>query len=141
MVITQARQQPTLPRTSNDGAARQQSCADLVKEFQLDDGCEGAAVVQPRITGRGKTVRIALLSDVHLEFGDRPLPAPDADAYDILVTAGDIGPVPLAIERLKSLSKPVVYVLGNHERYHRDCHEVVLEAKALAKDSQVYVLE
>ena len=83
--------------------------------------------------------RIHLLSDVHLETG--PYSIPEDLKYDILIAAGDIGPVEQAVDWLASLGKPVVYVLGNHEFWDRELDEVLPAAKARAKGTQVHVLE
>ena len=82
---------------------------------------------------------IHVLSDVHLETGPYELPA-DLQC-DIVVAAGDIGPVELAVPWLAALGKPVVYVLGNHERYGTTVEGAVHRAKELAKGTQVRVLE
>ncbi len=80
-----------------------------------------------------------VLSDLHLETGAYELP-PDLE-FDILIAAGDIGPVETAIPWLASCGKPVIYVLGNHERYHRDFLAAVAQARRLAKGTKVRVLE
>lgn len=83
--------------------------------------------------------RIHVLSDLHLDSGPYALPA-NLDV-DIVVAAGDIGPLKAAVDWLASLNKPVVYVLGNHERWGKDLDGAVQEAKALARGTQVRVLE
>lgn len=92
-----------------------------------------------RLVGKRPLPRIHLLSDIHLETGPYVIP-PELD-YDVLVAAGDIGPVEQAIEWLASLGKPVVYVLGNHEYWGREYSDVLAVAKAAAAGSQVHVLE
>ncbi len=63
-------------------------------------------------------MKIHLMSDVHLEF-DPSFTPPYVDA-DITVLAGDIGYGIEGIEWAKKrFSRPVVYVLGNHEYYPR----------------------
>lgn len=83
--------------------------------------------------------RIHVLSDLHLESGPYMLP-PDLEC-DIVVAAGDIGPVEISVPWLASLGKPVVYVFGNHEHYNTDFLEALDTAKRLAKGTQVHVLE
>lgn len=83
--------------------------------------------------------RIHVLSDVHLETG--PYELDPALEFDVLVAAGDIGPVDVAVPWLVSLGKPVVYVLGNHERWGMDFNGAVRQAKELAAGSRVHVLE
>lgn len=82
---------------------------------------------------------IHVLSDVHLETGPYEMP-PDLSC-DIVVAAGDIGPVEVAVPWLAALGKPVVYVLGNHERYGTTVEGAVSRARALAEGTQVRVLE
>jgi len=83
--------------------------------------------------------RIHVLSDLHLDTGPYRIPA-DLQ-FDILVAAGDIGPIKVAVPWLASVGKPVVYVLGNHEAWGRDVAGVVEEARELALGTSVYVLE
>ena len=84
-------------------------------------------------------MKIQFLSDVHLEFGDFKLPETDAD---VIVLAGDIHPGVVGIEwALESTTKPVIYVLGNHEFYHYDYKKNLAACRKLAKGSHVHVLE
>ena len=83
--------------------------------------------------------KIHVLSDIHLESGPYEMPA-DLDC-DIVVAAGDIGPLEHSVPWLASLGKPVVYVLGNHEYYGRDIDTAVAQAKALAQGTAVHILE
>jgi predicted MPP superfamily phosphohydrolase len=83
--------------------------------------------------------RIHVLSDLHLDTGPYALPA--ELEFDILVAAGDIGPIEVSVPWLAALNKPVVYVLGNHEHYGRAFTETLTQAKALAAGTQVHVLE
>lgn len=82
---------------------------------------------------------IHLLSDVHLESG--PYQLPEQLNCDIVVAAGDIGPVEQSVPFLASLGKPVVYVMGNHEYWGESLDAVVAKAKVLAAGTQVHVLE
>ena len=64
-------------------------------------------------------MKIHILNDLHIEFGDFKLQDTDAD---VVVLAGDIG---LGTDGLKwienqKINKPVIYVLGNHEYYHHE---------------------
>jgi predicted phosphodiesterase len=89
--------------------------------------------------GMPSAPRIHVLSDLHLDTGPYALPS-DLE-FDILVAAGDIGPIEISIPWLAAIGKPVVYVLGNHEHYGRAFTETLASAKALAQGSQVHVLE
>jgi len=91
------------------------------------------------LVARRPLPRIHVISDVHLEFGPYELPA-DLD-FDILVASGDIGPVEDAVPWLAKCGKPVVYVMGNHEYYDREFHEVLPAARAAARGTRVHVLE
>ena len=96
-------------------------------------------------------MRIQLFSDLHLELGsgtpgdvaaERELAFPDCGA-DVIVLAGDIaaGPdaVPWAAHQWPD--RPVLYVLGNHEFYHRDVETVLAGCRAAAEGTNVHVLE
>ena len=71
-------------------------------------------------------MRIALFSDLHLEFNKSlVLNAPDCD---LIVLAGDVGPVQVALEFAQRLAHqeqvPVIYVPGNHEYYGQDLEQL-----------------
>jgi len=108
--------------------------------------------------------QIAVASDLHIEFeragepeaapvaaGLHPSGGPDLGAIhgvaDLLLLAGDIDlgsyGVAWADEAARFLGVPVVYVLGNHEAYHRSL-DVVLDdcrAAAAATGGRVLFLE
>ncbi len=75
-------------------------------------------------------MKIHILSDLHLECGPYTLPS-DLDC-DVVVAAGDIGEDLLGIEWLRTLSKPVLYVAGNHEFYRLHCRDQKDMADCLA---------
>ncbi|WLA69554.1 metallophosphoesterase [Bradyrhizobium diazoefficiens] len=85
------------------------------------------------------------MSDLHLELTrgwDLPAPGERPD-FDVLIVAGDL--IPRA-ERgvrwlLERITKPVIYVLGNHEGYGCDLGRTLEKAKALAAGTQIHVLE
>ncbi|MDI1231535.1 MAG: metallophosphoesterase [Methylobacter sp.] len=83
-------------------------------------------------------MRINYFSDVHLEFG--ALEAPDNDA-DIIVAAGDIGVSTQGIDWLKALSKPVIYVAGNHEFYTQEYRQTLRLIRKQCEGSNVRFLE
>jgi predicted phosphodiesterase len=91
-----------------------------------------------RIFIRDDSVKLQIVSDIHIEFGHYELENTDAD---VVVFAGDIG---VGIDGLKwienqKIDKPVIYVLGNHEYFH---HEIGLidEIKANASPN-IHVLD
>ncbi|MBC3932606.1 metallophosphoesterase [Undibacterium curvum] len=89
-------------------------------------------------------MKIHLLSDVHLESGPYQLPS-DLDC-DVIVAAGDIGFGTEGVEWLKTLEKPVIYVLGNHEYWTKkdapvDMSVILKDIKDAAAGSNVHVLE
>ena len=105
-------------------------------------------------------MRVAIGSDIHLEFG--PIELKNTDAADVLILAGDIC-VARDIELMNNnfysqrvraerylaffeqVSKEfprVVYVMGNHEHYHGDfAYTYGILKTALSKFENVYVLE
>ncbi|SMF94837.1 Calcineurin-like phosphoesterase [Methylomagnum ishizawai] len=81
---------------------------------------------------------IQYFSDIHLEFG--PLDLSDS-AADVIVAAGDIGLGLQGLDWLKTLSKPVVYVAGNHEFYTHEHAATVTALRLAATGSNVRFLE
>lgn len=61
-------------------------------------------------------MKIQLLSDLHIEFGDY---TPNCKDADVVVFAGDIHIGTKGLDWIESLNlgKPIIYVLGNHEYY------------------------
>jgi predicted phosphodiesterase len=94
----------------------------------------------------GLTVRLWILSDLHLELTrgwDLPSGA-DRPAFDVLVVAGDLTPrmergVAWLLERVPD--RDVVYVMGNHEAYGVDVDRTVEKARAAAAGTNVRVLQ
>jgi len=82
-------------------------------------------------------MKLHILNDLHVEFGDFTVPETDAD---VIIMAGDIGVGMggLAWIDSQNLGKPVIYIPGNHEFYHHDI-SMVDELKAKAPDN-VHVL-
>lgn len=87
-----------------------------------------------------RTMRIQVLSDLHIEFEDYKIDTTDAD---IVVLAGDIHVnnhgVKWALQNIKD--KPVIYVLGNHEFYGKAYPKLVESLKELTHDTNVKILE
>ena len=98
-------------------------------------------------------MKIQILSDLHNEFlrGDN-VPfnhhwsgsIPETDA-DIIVLAGDIDTgqrgADWAIEESVRLSKPVIYVLGNHEFYRHEYSSLKNEVSDLCDGTDVHCLD
>lgn len=84
-------------------------------------------------------MKIHILSDLHTEFGNYKIPEVESD---LLILAGDIGMNNAQMDLIMNESKKrsVVYVLGNHEFYHKKFDEV-LEFWQYLKISNLYVLE
>ncbi|MCK9687325.1 antitoxin Xre/MbcA/ParS toxin-binding domain-containing protein [Scleromatobacter humisilvae] len=89
-------------------------------------------------------MRILVLSDLHLELGNA-FGVPDDVEYDLVVLAGDIhSPGHKAVGWAQHPStfggKPVVYVPGNHEFYHRELRLELSQMRDAAGDSNVHLL-
>jgi predicted phosphodiesterase len=86
------------------------------------------------------SIRVHVLSDLHLESGSA---APEPTDADLVVLAGDIhvGTAGLEWARNHFAGKPVVYVLGNHEFYHHSIPELTEELKQASDGGPVHVLE
>jgi Icc-related predicted phosphoesterase len=67
-----------------------------------------------------ETMKIALFSDLHLEFPDARHFVPETSDADIVVLAGDIAVGTEGIQwAARTFTQPVVYVAGNHEFYEK----------------------
>ena len=99
-------------------------------------------------------MRVALASDVHLEFGDLNLK--NDDNADVLLLAGDIcvaKELPFTdsryydrfhdfFARCASEFKDIIYIAGNHEHYHGtydETHPII--RTALEKHTNIHVLD
>lgn len=88
-------------------------------------------------------MRIHVLSDIHLEFGQWP-EAIDINAIDadVTVLAGDIGVGLAGIQWALSIERPVIYVFGNHEFYgQRPMNDLWRKARAKVAGTHVHLLE
>ena len=88
-------------------------------------------------------MRILILSDLHLEFGN-PYSPPSPDLYDTVVLAGDIhrpGTRGIQWARDTFSGKPVVYVPGNHEFYGQEMGAQLQAMRDAAAGSNVHVLD
>lgn len=90
-------------------------------------------------------MKIHILSDLHLETGSYTPPS-DLEC-DVIVAAGDIGEDRLGIEWLRTMSKPIIYVPGNHEFYRlrnqdkKDMADCLADIRAAATGANVTVLQ
>jgi Icc-related predicted phosphoesterase len=93
----------------------------------------------------GLSLRIWTISDLHLELSRWDLPPKEQwPEFDVMVVAGDLTTraergVRWLQERISD--RPVIYVIGNHERYGEDCERTVEKAREAAFGSNVRVLE
>jgi Icc-related predicted phosphoesterase len=80
-------------------------------------------------------MKIFLASDLHFEFHndiDWLPPLPAADAFDVLVLAGDIGTsafLGTGLRRLRKRfpGKPIIFVDGNHEHYGKNINRDIMD--------------
>jgi Icc-related predicted phosphoesterase len=85
------------------------------------------------------TMKIALLSDLHLSV--QPLEPPPTDA-DVIVLAGDLHRPAGAIEWARRYDgRPTLFVAGNHEFYGSDIATTLRELREHARGTSVQVLE
>ena len=84
-------------------------------------------------------LKIQIISDLHLEFGDISVPMVDRD---LLIIAGDLdfGKKPITFIKEQLKISPVIYILGNHEFYHQDYDEIMDFWKKI-KIANFYFLE
>jgi predicted phosphodiesterase len=83
-------------------------------------------------------MKLNILSDLHLSLGAMPIPSNDAD---VVILAGDIARPKAAAAWASSFTKPVLYVLGNHEFYGSTIVGAVDELKRLCAGTAVRVLD
>lgn len=88
-------------------------------------------------------MKLAIMSDLHLEFNDWTPPAIDAD---VVVIAGDTHPgvkgVIWASEHFKNV--PVIMICGNHEFYGKrsvNRHPLKMKEKAAELSTNIHVLQ
>jgi 3',5'-cyclic AMP phosphodiesterase CpdA len=95
-------------------------------------------------------VRLAWLSDLHLNFLSRPAIDPFLDGLsrlpaDALLIGGDIAEAdsfePLLAEIGDAFSKPVYFVLGNHDFYGGSFASVRGSARSLVSDRLIWLTE
>jgi predicted phosphodiesterase len=85
-----------------------------------------------------RLMRLNILSDLHLSLGTMPIPSNDAD---VVILAGDIARPKAAASWASSFTKPVLYVLGNHEFYGSTIVGAVDELTRLCAGTSIRVLD
>jgi predicted phosphodiesterase len=85
-------------------------------------------------------MKIHVLSDLHIEFGNFDVPNTDAD---IVILAGDIHVGTKGVEWASKAikGKEVIYVVGNHEYYHGALPKLTEKLKRMAKEANIHLLE
>jgi len=85
-------------------------------------------------------MKIQIISDLHLEFGDSQ---PKFNNADLVILAGDIHIGTKGIEWILETipNIPVIYVLGNHEYYKGTYPKTLKSIEARANNTNVHVLE
>jgi Icc-related predicted phosphoesterase len=86
-------------------------------------------------------MKVQILSDIHLEFGQSA--AFDFGGVDLLILAGDvhIGKKGLFWIRERVKNIPVIYVLGNHEYYRSSYPRLLHQLQEEAAGTNVHILE
>jgi len=88
--------------------------------------------------GAGTSVRLNVLSDLHLSRGELPLPDTDAD---LVILAGDLGRPAEAFAWARRVDRPVLYVPGNHEFYGGEMSAVLADMRARCAGTTIRVLD
>ena len=85
-------------------------------------------------------MKIHILCDLHIEFGDFLLPDVDPD---LIVLAGDVHVKDRGLQWIfeQKFEAPVLYVLGNHAFYRAKFPGLIDKLKKEAEGSNVHVLE
>jgi len=85
-------------------------------------------------------MKIQIMSDLHNEFGHKPVVRTDAD---VIVLAGDINVKTSAIPWILDVYKntPVIYIAGNHEYYHGDLPIIDEQIKKAARNTNIRFLQ
>lgn len=118
----------------------------LFPQFPPVVACNAIANTFPKAHSGGGSMKIWTLSDLHLsgdlgKFGDK-LKIP---AADLCVVAGDLSDDLDAsfawMYRILRPHMPVIYVLGNHDVFGRELDHVVAEARTLADNTGIVLLE
>lgn len=88
-------------------------------------------------------LRVRYFGDLHLEFSEMKPSALPSVGEDLVVLAGDIATGLDGIQWAKRVFAkcPVIYVLGNHEYYGGDFDGLIIRARSMCSNSNVYLLE
>jgi len=85
-----------------------------------------------------RSIRLNILSDLHLSRAGLPLPDVQAD---IVILAGDISRPKEALAWASRFTQPVLYVPGNHEFYGSSLGDTIAQLKHYAEGTSVRVLD
>lgn len=85
-------------------------------------------------------MKIHVLSDLHVEFGEFVIPKVDAE---VLVLAGDVLPglAGLKYAMAQASDRPIIYVAGNHEYYGHALPRLTDKLRDMAARSHIRFLE
>lgn len=85
-------------------------------------------------------MRLHILSDLHTEIA--PYDARNIEC-DVVVLSGDIGNGAKGIKWARSVwaDKKIIYVPGNHEYYHLDRGEALVQMRGVASELDVHLLD
>jgi Icc-related predicted phosphoesterase len=85
-------------------------------------------------------MKLQILSDLHIEF---EMFEPPPTTSDVVILAGDIHVGKKGVDWAKENfpSKPVIYVLGNHEYYGRAFPKHIDDIKQLVRGTNIHILE
>ncbi len=85
-----------------------------------------------------QSMKLNVLSDLHMSCGVIDLPRTDAD---VVVLAGDIARPQEAVAWASGFEQPVLYVPGNHEFYGASLSGTVQELKRLCAGTRIHLLD
>lgn len=85
-------------------------------------------------------MRIHIVSDLHQEFGEMPLPKVDCDC---VVLAGDVATKTNGLKWIlrEITDVPVIYICGNHEFYSENYPSLLDKLREQARGTNVHFLE
>jgi hypothetical protein len=88
-------------------------------------------------------LKLAVLSDLHLEISPWEVPARTLREADVIVLAGDIGATTHGLHWARQAfpGRPIIYVAGNHEFYGGEIHGLKKEMRNVAAELYIDFLE